>query len=625
MQEARAVNRIGHPNIVDVFGFGTTEDQRAFLAMALLTGESLGRRLERSPSLTSHEAARILLEVSYALEAAHAAGIVHRDLKPDNVFLVASRKACEVRLLDFGIAKLTNGGAMLDGPVTSTQPGMIVGTPQYMAPEQARGQVLNGSTDIYALGVMAFEMFAGRPPFVSEDPVELVAKHITLIPPAPSDFNADLPEIVDQLLAGMLRKDPATRPTIDVVQTLLEQIRLAPVSDHALDRNHKRQLETEVLAGLGIAPGATAAPAVVADSRRARGDRGRGKVDDRRRGRPRCFLSRRSAVDPGTEAGRHADHRHTHHTGHDTTGCRPRATIERPDQAGGAPTRPQAEGADQSRCQARRQARPEVCETSRRRRRAAKSLRRPTHETMKWLLVIVVMAWGPLAAAQPAAPADPAPDKTLYDQGTKHYDLAEYAAAIESFRASYDLVPQPLLLFDIAQAYRQLHDCEHARTFYKSYLRNLPTADNRDKVEHFIAEMDACVVATPQPIQAHPVAPAAPIVMPPRHRALLVGGVVTSILGLAAAGTAVYFSNDAANQARYVESLCQFGCEGADIAAVDQRGRDSARNAIVLYGIGGTLFATGVGMVLWAALRTDEPVMIAPVPGGATISTVVRF
>ena len=252
VQEARAVNRIGHPNIVDVFGFGTTEDGRAFLAMDLLTGESLGRRLERAPSLTSREAAHILLEVSYALEAAHAVGIVHRDLKPDNVFLVASRKlACEVRLLDFGIAKLTNDGAMLDGSVTSTQPGMIVGTPQYMAPEQARGQVESGSTDIYALGVMAFEMFAGRPPFVGEDPVELVAKHITLPPPAPSDFNADLPELVDTLLSEMLRKDPATRPPIQTVQTALEQIGLAPPTDHALDRNLKRQLETEVLSGLG--------------------------------------------------------------------------------------------------------------------------------------------------------------------------------------------------------------------------------------------------------------------------------------------------------------------------------------------------------------------------------------
>ena len=248
VQEARAVNRIGHPNIVDVFGFGTTEDNRAFLAMELLQGESLGRRLGREPSLTSREACGVLLEVSYALEAAHAAGIIHRDLKPDNVFLVAGRNgAIDVRLLDFGIAKLSRDGALIEGSVTSTQPGVMIGTPQYMAPEQARGMPLDGSADIYALGVMAFEMLTGRPPFLSEDPVELVAKHITLLPPAPSDFNADLPEIADQLIGEMLEKDPSERPAIARVQELLERIKISPPSDHAVARNAKRQMETALI------------------------------------------------------------------------------------------------------------------------------------------------------------------------------------------------------------------------------------------------------------------------------------------------------------------------------------------------------------------------------------------
>ena len=236
---------------------------------------------------------------------------------------------------------------------------------------------------------------------------------------------------------------------------------------------------------------------------------------------------------------------------------------------------------------------------------------------MKSLLILVVMA--SVASAGPEMAAD---DKELYARGTKHYDLGEYAAAIDSFRASYDLVPQPLLLFDIAQAYRQLRDCGHARTFYKSYLRNLPAADNRDKVERFLADMDACVTTTEREHSANPPAPREVV---PRSRALLVGGLVTSILGLAAAGTAVYFSNDASNQARYIESLCQFGCDGADIKGVDQRGRDAARNAVTLYAVGGTLFATGVGMVLWAAFRSDEAITIAPVPGGATVSKTVRF
>src|SRR5207248_126475 len=123
----------------------------------------------------------------------------------------------------------------VEGTVSSTQPGVMIGTPQYMAPEQARGQALDGSADIYALGVMAFEMLTGRPPFVSEDPVEMVAKHITLAPPAPSDFNADLPEVADELLAEMLDKDPTKRPTLARVQELLEQIKILPPSDHAVE------------------------------------------------------------------------------------------------------------------------------------------------------------------------------------------------------------------------------------------------------------------------------------------------------------------------------------------------------------------------------------------------------
>ena len=142
---------------------------------------------------------------------------------------------------------------------------------------------------------------------------------------------------------------------------------------------------------------------------------------------------------------------------------------------------------------------------------------------MKSLLILVVMA--SVASAGPEMAAD---DKELYARGTKHYDLGEYAAAIDSFRASYDLVPQPLLLFDIAQAYRQLRDCGHARTFYKSYLRNLPAADNRDKVERFLADMDACVATTEREHSANPPAPREVV---PRSRALLVGGLVTSITG----------------------------------------------------------------------------------------------
>ncbi len=226
VQEARAVNQINHPNIVDVFGFGITEDGRSFLAMELLVGETLGERIARGP-LERGDVCEILAEITHALEAAHKCGVVHRDLKPENVFLAETRTGVVVKLLDFGIAKLTGGGG-LQGPVEVTQPGTLIGTPKYIAPEQARGLAIEGSADVYALGVIAFELLSGRAPFMANDPVELIAKHITLKPPAPSDFVPTLPPVADELVASMLDKHPPNRPSLERIRELLEQLRDSP-------------------------------------------------------------------------------------------------------------------------------------------------------------------------------------------------------------------------------------------------------------------------------------------------------------------------------------------------------------------------------------------------------------
>jgi eukaryotic-like serine/threonine-protein kinase len=220
IQEARAVNRIGHRNIVDVFGFGVADDGRSYLAMELLDGLGLGDRIERG-GLAIDEICDLLIEISHALEAAHQSGIVHRDLKPDNVFLATQRGGGTiVKLLDFGIAKL-----LVDtGPIQHTQPGTTIGTPAYIAPEQARGRPLDGSADVYALGVIAFEMLTGRLPFESDNAADLIAQHLGAAPPVPSKL-APLPAVADTLLLGMLDKVPANRPSLARVRALLAVLR----------------------------------------------------------------------------------------------------------------------------------------------------------------------------------------------------------------------------------------------------------------------------------------------------------------------------------------------------------------------------------------------------------------
>jgi serine/threonine-protein kinase len=243
LNEARAVNQIGHPAIVDVFGFGTMDDGRAYMVMELLAGESLAVRLRRS-MLSVAETCHILVEVTHALESAHRAGIVHRDLKPDNLFLTGPTR---VKLLDFGIAKMHGDASGSRTSVDHTQPGTFLGTPRYIAPEQARCQPLDGRTDVYALGVVAFEMLTGRTPFSSTDPVELAAKHITLPPPAPSDFVADLPRLADQLIGEMLEKDPENRPSLARVRELLQELCVAPPSTTAHQIASKRRMATDIL------------------------------------------------------------------------------------------------------------------------------------------------------------------------------------------------------------------------------------------------------------------------------------------------------------------------------------------------------------------------------------------
>jgi hypothetical protein len=222
VQEARSVNQIGHPNIVDIFAFGTLPDGRSYFVMEWLQGESLADRVQRG-GLTLAEAVEILDQSADALEAAHEKKIVHRDLKPDNVFLVAVRGNRQlVKLLDFGIAKL----AAAEGSIQKTATGMMMGTPGYISPEQARGKSdVDHRTDVYAFGCMAYEMLCGRLPFVAESAMDVVLKHLTEMPEPPRSHWPDIPAQLNDLLLQMLDKDPSRRPSLTDFRTVMNDVR----------------------------------------------------------------------------------------------------------------------------------------------------------------------------------------------------------------------------------------------------------------------------------------------------------------------------------------------------------------------------------------------------------------
>jgi serine/threonine-protein kinase len=225
LAEARAVNAIRHRGIIDIFGFGQVPDGRQYIVMEFLDGQPLDAYLAEKNRLPPTEALSILDEVLAALGAAHGAGVVHRDLKPSNIFLVREPGGTRyVKLLDFGLAKQGQSGGAARTAQTRTD--MVVGTPEYMAPEQARGQAVGPMTDLYAMGVVTFEMVTGRLPFIGTSPVDLLMKHVDARPPRPSEFIPELPPALDAFILQMLTKDPEARPgSADALRQQLHRLR----------------------------------------------------------------------------------------------------------------------------------------------------------------------------------------------------------------------------------------------------------------------------------------------------------------------------------------------------------------------------------------------------------------
>jgi serine/threonine-protein kinase len=216
-REARATSSLTSPHTVTVFDFGSAEDGSWFLAMELLKGETLGERLRKVGRLSVQDTVRIAKEALRSLAEAHEKGIIHRDLKPDNLFLTrlpaertGSMEVCKV--LDFGIAKLVRGDDRRVDQL-ETQAGTVFGTPRYMSPEQAQGNKLDPRTDVYSLGVIIYQMLTGRPPFIDDDAVVVMARHIKDEPPRFSDVapDANIPPALEGVVRGALSKHPTQR------------------------------------------------------------------------------------------------------------------------------------------------------------------------------------------------------------------------------------------------------------------------------------------------------------------------------------------------------------------------------------------------------------------------------
>ncbi len=202
-REARAASRIGHPHIIDVTDFGTTEDGCAYFVMEHLDGIDLADVLSHERRLEPARAAQITIQICRALEAAHAAGVIHRDLKPENIFLVAREgRADFVKVLDFGIARSGQDSSRL------TNPGIAMGTPEYMAPEQALGGLADRRSDIYSVGALLYEMVTGTPPHGEEEVSPLKKQEP---PRPPRELRPELPEELELVILRALEADPAKR------------------------------------------------------------------------------------------------------------------------------------------------------------------------------------------------------------------------------------------------------------------------------------------------------------------------------------------------------------------------------------------------------------------------------
>jgi len=222
-KEAQALSAIRHRSVTDIIQWGRLSDRRQYIVMEYLEGDNLEDVMARDGAMPIYRVLSIVSDVLDALSAAHKAGVVHRDLKPSNIFIAKQSDGTQcVKLLDFGLARQVPVNALEGEDGKLEKASMVAGTPEYIAPEQAKGLAATPRTDIYSLGIVAFEMLAGKLPFHSQSTVEMMKEHAYKEAPDIRDFAENIPDALAELLASMLKKLPEERPrsTDEVKQRL---------------------------------------------------------------------------------------------------------------------------------------------------------------------------------------------------------------------------------------------------------------------------------------------------------------------------------------------------------------------------------------------------------------------
>jgi serine/threonine protein kinase/Tol biopolymer transport system component len=244
LQEARAASALDHPNICTIHEVGETDDGQLFLAMTCYDGETLKRKIERGP-LPIDEAVDIAKQIAQGLTKAHRLGIVHRDIKPANIIITSDGI---VKILDFGLAKLAGAAGL-------TRAGFCLGTPAYMSPEQARGEV-DHRTDLWSLGVVLYEMVTGAPPFTGDTDQAIIYSLLSEEPKPLSALRPEVPADLERVLKGMLAKDPGDRyPTVEIALADLRILSGSTTSGtiHSMPAFRRRRLRTWMKAALAAA------------------------------------------------------------------------------------------------------------------------------------------------------------------------------------------------------------------------------------------------------------------------------------------------------------------------------------------------------------------------------------